>query len=137
MTPEAGTLLQNWYMSMERSIHTKRLDGYATRLMSLIAVNDLKDEVDVETVKKAISPCDWQLEVRKTHDPIDADNKVANMEERIRRALIKGQKKERKLQQVVNAHRSGLWVYGTAMKNLERYGEIILNIKSKKWKILH
>ena len=58
------------------------------------------------------------------------------MEEKIRRALRKGQKKERKLQQVVNAHRSGLWVYQTAMKNLQQYDEINLNKKSKKWKLL-
>lgn len=37
------------------------------------------------------------------------------MEEKIRRALGKGQKKERRLQQIVNAHRTGLWVYGVAI----------------------
>lgn len=136
ITPSAADLYHNWYMNMERSIHTKRLDTYAMRLMSLLAVNDLKDEVDEETVNKAISLCDWQLEVRKTHDPIDADNKIARMEEKIRRALRKGQKKERRLQQRVNAHRSGLWVYETARKNLEKYKEIAFNSKSKKWKML-
>jgi hypothetical protein len=136
ITFPARTLFQNWYMNMERSIHTKRLDGYATRLMSLLAANDLKDEVDEDTVQKAISLCDWQLEVRKTHDPIDADNKIAKMEEKIRRALRKGQKKERRLKQGVNANRSGLFVYQCAMKNLERYNEISFNSKSKKWKLV-
>jgi len=136
ITPAAREIYHNWYMGMERSIHAKRLDTYAMRLMSLLAVNDLKDEVDEQTVKKATSLCDWQLEVRKTHDPIDADNKIAGMEQKIRRALQKGQKKERRLQQVVNAHRAGLWVYQTAIKNLERYNEILFNKKSKKWKLI-
>jgi hypothetical protein len=136
ISPSAKEIFHNWYMNMERSIHNKRLDTYAQRLMSLLAVNDLKNEVDEETVKKVITLCDWQLEVRKTHDPIDADNKIAGMEEKIRRALAKGQKKERRLQQRVNAHRAGLWVYQTAIKNLERYNEIAFNKISKKWKKL-
>jgi hypothetical protein len=134
--PSAADLYHNWYMNMERSLHAKRLDTYAMRLMSLLAVNDLKGEVDEQTVNKVTSLCDWQLEVRKTHDPIDADNKIARMEEKIRRALRKGQKKERRLQQVVNAHRAGLWVYETAKKNLERCNEISFNKKSKKWKLV-
>jgi hypothetical protein len=136
LTPSAMGLYHNWYMNMERSIHAKRLEVYAMRLMSLLAANDLKSEVDAETVKKVTALCDWQLEIRKTHDPIDADNKVAAMEERIRRALRKGQKKERRLQQVVNARRTGLWVYEMARKNLERYNEIVFNKTSKKWKLL-
>jgi len=136
MTPSAADLYHNWYMGIERSIHAKRLDTYAMRLMSLLAVNELRNEVDDQTVKRAISLCNWQLEVRKTHDPIDADNKIAGMEQKIRRALQKGQKKERRLQQVVNAHRAGLWVYQTAIKNLERYNEILFNKKSKKWKLV-
>jgi hypothetical protein len=136
ISPSAKEVFHNWYMNMERSIHNKRLDTYAQRLMSLLAVNDLKNEVDEETVKRVIKLCDWQLDVRKTHDPIDADNKIAGMEEKIRRALAKGQKKERRLQQRVNAHRAGLWVYQTAIKNLERYNEIAFNKVSKKWKQL-
>ena len=81
ITASARDLFQNWYMKMEISTHTKRLDGYATRLMSLLAVNDLENEVDEVTVQTAISLCDRQLEVRKTYDPIDADDKIAKMEE--------------------------------------------------------
>jgi hypothetical protein len=136
ISPPAKGIFHNWYMNMERSIHNKRLDTYAQRLMSLLAVNDLKNQVDEETVKKVITLCDWQLQIRKIHDPIDADNKVARMEEKIRRALGKGQKKERRLKQGVNANRAGLWVFQTAMKNLERYNEINFNKKSKKWKLL-
>jgi hypothetical protein len=43
-------------MTMERSIHAKRLDTYAVQLMSLLTANDLKDEIDEETVSRAPSP---------------------------------------------------------------------------------
>ena len=72
--------------------------------MAGIAVNDLKNDVDLDTVKKAIALCDWQLEVRKMNDPIDADNKIAAMEQRIRRQLGKGNKNESCLKRNVNVN---------------------------------
>ena len=104
--------------------------------MSLLAVNDLKDEIDEKTLSRVIKLCDWQLAVRKLHDPIDADNKIAKMEEKIRRQLVNGPKKERELKQGVNANRAGLWAFDTAKKNLERAGEIALSKNSKKWRLL-
>jgi hypothetical protein len=53
--------------------------------MMLLAINDLKPEIDEHTVLNAIKLCDWQLQVRNAHDVIDADGKFAKMEERIRR----------------------------------------------------
>jgi hypothetical protein len=135
ITTSAKRLYHRWYMDGERSIHAKRLDTYALRLMSLLAVNDLKGEVDEETVRKVIDLCNWQLEVRKLHDPIDADNKIAKIEEKIRRQLKTGPMKERKLKQRVNAHRSGLWAFDTAKKNLERGKEIAWDKKTKKWRL--
>jgi hypothetical protein len=123
-------------MNIERSIHAKRLDTYALRLMSLLAVNDLKNEIDEETVDRVTKLCDWQLAVRKIHDPIDADNKIAKLEESIRRQLTNGPKTERELKQRVNANRAGLWAFDTAKKNLERAGEIALDKKSKKWRLM-
>ena len=104
--------------------------------VSLLAVKDLKDEIDEETVSRVIKLCDWQLAVRKLHDPIDADNKIAKMEEKIRRQLINGSMKEYELKQNVNANRAGLWAFDTAKKNLERAGEIALSKNFKKWGLL-
>jgi len=50
--PLAKGIFESWYMTMEQSIHTKRLDTYAHRFMSLLAVNDFKEIVDVDTVNK-------------------------------------------------------------------------------------
>src|SRR3990170_4525961 len=84
---EARELYHDWYMGRPPTIHGKRLDTYALRFASLLAVNDLKDKVDVETMQKVITLCDHQHHVRQLHDPIDADNVVAKLEEKIRRTL--------------------------------------------------
>jgi len=113
------------YQNLEKSVHAKRLETYALRLMCLLAVNDLKTEVDDETVRKATKLCDWQLEVRKLHTPVDADNKMAMMEEKIRRQLeTRGDLTRRELSQHTNANRSGIWYFDNALSNLEQAGEI-------------
>ena len=138
ITPEALQLYHQWYMGLEMSIHAKRLDTYAMRLMPLLVVNELKGEVDVEIVKKAIALCDWQLDVRRLHDPIDADNEIAKMEERIRRVLrSKGHLKDWQLRRAVNADKKGLWVYSTAKKNLEKARELAFNNKDKRYFLKH
>lgn len=136
LTRAAMDIYHRWYMGGERSVHAKRLDTYALRLMSLLAVNDLKNEVDEDTVQKVIALCDWQLEVRKLHDPIDADNKIAKMEEKIRRVLGAGPKKMGKLKQSVNANRAGLWFFEAARKNLDKAGEIVQEGKTKQWRLV-
>ena len=133
---DAKLLYHDWYMNMERSIHTKRLDTYALRLMVLLAVNDMKNAVDTETVSQAIALCDWQLEVRRIHDPIDADNNVAKMEEKIRRVLNKKSRTDRELKQYTNARQAGLWFFDTAKKNLQRSQELRWNKKERVWEIL-
>jgi len=102
--------------------------------MSLLAVNELKNEIDEETVRNVIKLCDWQLEVRQLHDPIDADTGIAKMEEKIRRQLRRKALKDFQLKQKVNANRAGLWVYNTALNNLKQAGEIAWNKKKKRWK---
>jgi len=130
--PQAGELYHQWYMNLDRSIHAKRLDGYAMRFMILLAVNQLKSAVDVETVNQAIALCDWQLRARKLHDPIDADNAIAKMEEKIRRVLSAcGTLKDYELKQKVNANRAGLKVYQFAMQNLKAAQEIGWKNKTK------
>jgi len=136
ITEDAKLIYHDWYMNLERSIHTKRLDTYALRLMVLIAVNNRKNLVDTEVVKQAIALCDWQLEVRRIHDPIDADNNVAKMEEKIRRVLSKKSRTDRELKQYTNARQAGLWFFDTAKKNLQRSQELRWNKKERVWEIL-
>ena len=65
------------------------------------------------------------MKVRENFDPIDADNATAVMEEKIRRSLLKkGFLSDRDLKRDTNAHRSGLWVYRMAIKNLREALEL-------------
>jgi hypothetical protein len=133
IAPGARATYHDWYMNLEPSVHAKRLDTYSLRLMMLLAINNLKSEIDLETVVQAIALCDWQLDIRKTHDPIDADTKSAKMEETIRRALRQGPCKDYELKQKTNANRLGLWIYEMAVKNLGKANEIGWDKKGKKW----
>lgn len=135
ITAEARALYDSWYMELERSIHAKRLDTYAIRFMSVLAVNEQKKEIDVDIVHKVIQLMNWQLKVRRLHDPIDADNVIAKLEEKIRRTLELGPKKDRQLKQAVHANRAGLGLYDMARRNLEKAKEIIYNHKLKQWTI--
>jgi hypothetical protein len=135
ITDEGREIYHNWYMNLERSIHAKRLDTYALRFMILLAVNELKDEIDAATVSKVCKLMDWQLQVRKLHDPIDADGQTAKMEERIRRILKLESLSEHDLKKKLHTERTGIWVYTMAMRNLQQAREIRWNKVSKTWGI--
>jgi hypothetical protein len=136
ITQEALELYHNWYINQERSIHSKRLDTYSLRLMILLTANERREEVDEEIVKKAIALCDWQLAVRKLHDPIDADNRMAKLEEKIRRHLAIGPLSDRDLRRKISADRSGIWFYRTALENLLKTKEVRQHPKSRVWELV-
>ena len=131
LTEGARELYENWYLNLQRSIHANRLDSYALRFLPLLAVNEGKQIIDVDIVSKTTALMDWQLAVRKQHDPIDADNATAKAEEKIRRVLLPGPRSERELQQRTHAQRMGLWVWKSALKNLCENGEVCFDKKSK------
>ena len=123
--PAGFAMFDKWYLGLESSIHAKRIDTYALRLMPLLAANEGKTEVDESTVSRVIKLCDWQLQTRKLHDPIDADSCIAKMEEKIRRNIrAKGPLPEWRLKQATGANRDGLFVFGNALKNLQKAREI-------------
>jgi len=134
ITPEAEALYHDWYMGLERSIHAKRLDTYAMRFMILLAVNERRDRIDQSIVDKVVRLMDWQLEVRRMHDPIDADGQAAKMEEKIRRILrARGPLSERELKRHVHSDRTGLWIFTMAMKNLQAARELQWVKTEKLW----
>jgi hypothetical protein len=132
---DARAVYHDWYMNQKRSIHSKRLEVYAMRLMILLAVNAGKSEIDLDTVEKALALVNWQHEVRQIFDPIDADNEIARMEEKMRRQLKKGRKTERELRNSTNAQRKGLWLFRTALENLQDAGEVFCG-KDKRYEFV-
>ena len=125
--PGAERLFAQWYFEAPRSVFSKRLDTYGHRLMPLLAINDKKKHVDVETVEKVIALLNYELAVRRECDPVDADNKIAILEERIRRALENRPLSKRQLERKLNKARAGSFNWRMAIKNLTEDAEISWN----------
>jgi hypothetical protein len=122
---DAAERYEHWYHNeMDTSFHATRLDTYSKRLLLLLAANNLKDRVDLETVRDVIVLCNWQLKARRKYTPIDSENKMAAMEERIRRQLAREPMKSGKLSAAVHYKRYGTWVYQRALENLIKFGEV-------------
>jgi hypothetical protein len=79
---------------------------------------------------------DWQLQVRRLHDPIDADSAIAKIEEKIRRILLIGAKSEHDLKRGVHVDRTGLWPFLQALKNLSTGKEIAWDKANKTYLIV-
>ncbi len=135
VTPGARALYEDWYLNLEQSVHTKRLDTYALRFMILLAVNACKPEVDEEIVSAVIDLMQWQLAARRLHDPIDADSAVAKIEEKIRRTIKTGPRSDRDLKRAVHYNRIGSWAYQNAIRNLTAGHEIRFDKKAQTWRL--
>ncbi len=135
ITDTALLLYEHWYRNLDRSEHSKRIDTYALRFMMLIAINEKQSTIDESIVEKGIKLMDWQLSVRQLHDPIDADSKMAKMEQKIRRVLKRGSHSDRDVQRAVHSQRAGVWVYKTSLTNLTNAGEILFNKSTKCWEL--
>ena len=133
ITAPARALFEKWYMNLEQSVHTKRLDTYALRFMILLTVNAGKSEVDEAIVRDVIDLMNWQLQARRLHDPVDADSAIAKVEEKIRRVLSAGPRSERDLSRAVHGNRIGIWTFKGAIKNLTQNSEISYDKKTKTW----
>jgi hypothetical protein len=126
ITPHARSQWECWYKELpEKSVHTKRLDTLGFRIMEILALSLDKDVVDWDVIERTTAILNYEHKIRMNTDPIDADTLFAQMEEKIRRALRrKPGADDRILKQCTNAHRTGLWVYQTAMHNLQYAGEV-------------
>jgi hypothetical protein len=138
LTPEANKEYSNWYLKLndEKSVHIKRLDTYALRFMPLLAVNEEKSVIDLDIVKKTIALMNWQKEIRETYDPIDCNNAVAGIEEKIRRNLKKRPRTLFDLKRQLHVNKDGLWAFTMAMRNLSEgkfSREIHFDSGIKKW----
>lgn len=123
--PDAKAAWEEWYEGLPSSEHARRLDAIGFRLLAVIALTTDKDCIDLETVETVTKILDYELRVRALTDPVDADDSIARLEEKIRRQLTeRGPLSERDLRRYTNARREGLWVFRKAMENLRAAGEI-------------
>jgi hypothetical protein len=125
LAPDALEVWREYYPEIERGgVHAKRLDSYAFKWMTLLALSQEEFQVGRIHVEQAIELIEYELAVRREHDPIDADNEMAKMEEKIRRVLKRRDETKRRLQQLTNANRTGSWIFETAFQNLLKSGEV-------------
>lgn len=131
---EAEAIFNDWYLNLENSVHTKRLDTYATRLMSVMSVNEKKTTVDADIIEKILKIVNWQLEVRRLLDPVDAEGIQARMEQNIRRNLQRKPLTEGQLKNNVRGQQVGIFYYERAKTMLEKAGEIYFDKGVNRWK---
>jgi hypothetical protein len=124
VTPDAMDMFTRWYATREGGIFERRLDTYAPRLMVLIAASSGRDTIDREVMTAVLALVRYQLEARREADPVDAENTIAQVEEKVRRILARGAVAGRELKRRANYNRVGLWVWNTAITNLLRAGEV-------------
>jgi hypothetical protein len=119
LTPEALGIWSEFYQTIPRTVTGTRIDAIALRLAMLMAISAHKTEIDADVIQAAIEIARWQLAVREEVMPIDAYNAIAAMEQKIVRVLrARGPLGEKKLRDLTNAYRAGLWVFDTALKNV-------------------
>lgn len=135
LTKEAEAMYDEWYHNGldHKSLHAIRLDAYALRFMMLLAVARGDELIGPEIVTDAIRLADWQHKVRQQYDPFDADNEMARVEQKIRRALHEQPRTRRELQQYTNASRTGLWIWKSALDNLMANEEVVYDPETKKY----
>jgi hypothetical protein len=129
LTGGALAAFRAWYDRRGGSVFERRLDTYGHRLLLLLAVSTGRDVIDEDLVERVVALLHYQLELRRECDPVDADNTIAALEERIRRALARGTLKGRDLKRRCSYHRAGLWAWEQAVGNLRKAGEIVHEAK--------
>lgn len=127
LTSGAERIFNDWYAARTGSIFERRLDTYGHRLMLLLAVSTGRRVVDEQIAVAAVELLDYQLAVRRESDPVDAENAIAALEEKIRRALARGAVTGRELKRKVNYQRTGVWAWSTAIANLIGAQEIAVD----------
>lgn len=122
----------NWYKTKPRGESGRRLDTYGARLMLLLTLVRGEIEVTADIVADVVKMLAWQVQARREHDPIDADGKVAVLEELIRRKVeAHAPLTKRELATAVHAWRVGHWAFNTALKNCMENRDVALDAQNR------
>ena len=125
ITPEALKMFDEWYFNLPQTPYTKRLDTYGHRIMPLLALNEKKDKIDEDVMKKTIALLDYEHKVRELTDPIDAYNLIARLEASLRKVLSQhGALTRRTLGRKCHQERYGKYIWNWGITNLKNSGEI-------------
>jgi hypothetical protein len=124
--PDAKQLWEYWYNCLPPSEHAKRLDTIGFRLMPLLALTTDKQSVDSDTVMLVMGILDYELSIRMATDPLKVDNKIAEVQEKIRRVLKRneGGLTRSMISKLTNSKRVGTEIFKKALDGLLREGEV-------------
>lgn len=125
----------NGYFSLNPGPFSKRLDTYGLRLMIILAINEREMSITEEISRAVVKLLQWQLEVRRECDPVDAENNIAKVEEMIRRALAQGPIEIRDLQRRVHYNRYGLFAWRSGIDNLCKSREVFFDNRTKTYSL--
>ncbi len=129
---DADDRWREWYAALEDTVYAKRLDAIGMRLLLLLAITTGAATVTRDVVDRVIAILAYELRVRRLTDPIDAENAVARMEEKIRRyAREHPGVKQRELQRRIQMRKMGIWFFKTALQNLMDNGELHVDRASR------
>jgi hypothetical protein len=104
--------------------------------MLLIALNDESDMVTESAARKTVALLRYQVRARRQADPIDADSKIAKLEENIRRVLEGNPLSKERLAQRCNKRRVGIWIWNQSLSNLIKSGEVEYDSVERVYKLL-
>lgn len=125
---DAKAAWQKWYEALPSSEHSRRLDTIGFRLMLILALAMDKSSIDLQTVETVIAILDYELKVRTVTDPVNADDRIAKLEEKIRRQLqARGPLSARELRRYTSADREGLWAFNKAIENVRAAKDVGFN----------
>jgi hypothetical protein len=132
LTSGAEQMWNDWYLSLDETDETARLDNLGMRLMGLLAFTSGQSVIDGELLRSVLDILDYQKRVRSLYRPIEAANDYARMEQSTRHVLTRcGRLSRRDIRRYTNADRYGLRALDWALTNLTRSGEIRLGADNR------
>jgi hypothetical protein len=132
LTREARQMWNDWYLRLEETGETARLDNLGMRLMGVLAFSSGQSEINERLLQSVLDILEYERKVRSFLRPIDAANPWAAMEQKIRSVLAQHEPlSKRDIRRHTNADRYGLKLFEAAMTNLACHNEIKLRSDGK------
>jgi hypothetical protein len=125
---KAGRMLNDWYHdTLPDDDASRRLDGYARRLLQLTAVSERKKFIDEDMVSRVFKLVDWQIKARRLYEPISFASQMARVENVYRKVVLShrnGILLDR-AEDLIKAHQFDFAIREKALANLIKKDEIL------------
>jgi hypothetical protein len=125
MSVDAEDRMQEWYLSLEQTEFTTRLDGYGLRFLQIMAISENKKEIGIEMAERCISLLEWQKQVREAYQPHEYTDVMSQIQNLIRQDVRKHPKVSKgRLLNDIHSKRFDSWKVERALENLIKNGEM-------------